>query len=275
MAPLATVETSERTLSNARIWFMRDGHRRREKGLHVSKLTIVTGGGRGIGAAVSKRIAREGHDVVLTYRRDRDAAEQTAREVRALGRRAWCVSVDTTHDDSVRRLFDEVRTLGPLTGLVNNAGSAGAIGRLQNNDLATIREDLDVNLLGPIACCKFAIESMIEAGGGSIVNISSAAATLGSPGTYVHYAAAKAGIEALTVGLSKELAGDGIRVNAVAPGTIWTDFHRDPERPAKVAATIPLGRAGAPDEIAGAVAWLLSDDASYATGTTIRVAGGL
>jgi glucose 1-dehydrogenase len=116
---------------------------------------------------------------------------------------------------------------------------------------------------------------MSQAGGGSIVNISSAAATLGGAGTYVHYAAAKAAVDAFTVGLSKELAGKNIRVNAVAPGTVWTDFHQDRDRPAKVAATIPMGRAGKPDEIAGAVVWLLSDDAGYATGTTIRVAGGL
>ncbi|WP_258064647.1 SDR family oxidoreductase [Arthrobacter sp. ZGTC131] len=122
---------------------------------------------------------------------------------------------------------------------------------------------------------KYAIGPISQAGGGSIVNISSAAATLGGAGTYAHYAAAKAAVEALTVGLSKELAGKKIRVNAVSPGTVWTDFHQDPDRPAKIAAVIPMGRAGKPDEIAGAIAWLLPDDASYATGTTIRIAGGL
>jgi glucose 1-dehydrogenase len=241
----------------------------------MSRVTIVTGGGRGIGAAISTRLARDGHDVVITYRRDRRAAEEAADAVRGYGRRALTVPVDSRDIDSIERLFSGVQAFGPLTGLVNNAGSATAVGRLETNEVEAIRRDLDVNLFGVIAACKFAIPSMREAGGGAIVNISSAAATLGSPHTYVHYAAAKAGVEALTIGLSKELAADGIRVNAVAPGTVWTDFHQDPDRPAKVAATIPLGRAGMPEEIAGAVAWLLSDDASYATGTTIRVAGGL
>ena len=158
---------------------------------------------------------------------------------------------------------------------MNNAGSASAVGPLEGNSLQAISQDLNVNLLGVIACTKYAIGPMSQAGGGSIVNISSAAATLGGAGTYVHYAAAKAAVEAFTVGLSKELAGKNIRVNAVAPGTLWTDFHQDPDRPAKIAPTIPMGRAGQPHEIAGAVAWLLSDDASYATGATIRIAGGL
>lgn len=136
-----------------------------------------------------------------------------------------------------------------------------------------MRQALEVNVLGYPLCARRAIGDMTA--GGAIVNISSAAATLGSPGTYVHYAAAKAAVDAMTVGLSKEVAADAIRVNCVAPGTIWTDFHADPQRPAKVAAATPMGRAGRPEEIAGAVAWLLSDDASYATGTVMRIAGGM
>lgn len=240
-----------------------------------SRLTVVTGGSRGIGAAISRRLAREGHDVVITYRQDEDAAERVAADVRGTGRRALTVALDVTDRDSVAGLFAQVRVFGSLTGLVNNAGSASAVGPLETNDLDAVRRDLEVNLFGTIACTQHAIGLLRLGGGGSVVNISSVAATLGGPGTYVHYAAAKAGVEALTVGLSKELAPDGIRVNAVAPGTVWTDFHRDPDRPARVAATIPMGRAGAPEEIAGAVAWLLSDDAGYATGTTIRVSGGL
>jgi glucose 1-dehydrogenase len=239
----------------------------------AAPVTVVTGGGRGIGAAISRRLAAAGHDLVVTYRRDAGAAESLAAELRATGSRVVLVQVDTTDEPAVRELFARARELGPLTGLVNNAGAATAVGPLAENALADVRRDLDVNLFGVVACCRHAIPAM--AGGGAIVNISSAAATLGSPGTYVHYAAAKAGVEALTVGLAKELAGQGIRVNAVAPGTVWSDFHRDPERPARLAETIPMGRAGTPDEIAGAVAWLLSDDARYATGTTIRVAGGL
>jgi NAD(P)-dependent dehydrogenase (short-subunit alcohol dehydrogenase family) len=241
----------------------------------ASRSTIVTGGGRGIGAAISRRLAADGHDLVITYRRDRGAAELVADEVRQAGRQALVVQADTTSEESVIQLLQRASRFAPPTGLVNNAGSASAVGTLHSNDLDMIRRDLDVNLLGVIACIKHAIPHMIAAGGGSIVNISSAAATLGSPNTYVHYAAAKAAVDALTIGLSKELASERIRVNAVAPGTVWTEFHKDPQRPAKVAAAIPMGRAGQPAEIAGAVAWLLSDDAQYATGTIIRVAGGL
>jgi NAD(P)-dependent dehydrogenase (short-subunit alcohol dehydrogenase family) len=241
----------------------------------TGKLTLVTGGSRGIGAAISRRLATEGHDVVITYLRDRDAADEVASDVRRTGQRAFVLQADTTEEHSIVELFDQAQAFGTLTGLVNNAGSASAVGPLEGNSLEAISRDLDVNLLGVIACSKYAIGPMSQAGGGSIVNISSAAATLGGAGTYVHYAAAKAAVEALTVGLSKELADKNIRVNAVAPGTVWTDFHQDRDRPGKVAATIPMGRAGKPDEIAGAVAWLLSDDAVYATGTTIRVAGGL
>ena len=241
----------------------------------TGKLTVVTGGSRGIGAAISRRLATEGHDVVITYLRDRDAADEVASAVRRAGQRALVLQTDTAEEGSVIDLFDQAQAFGTLTGLVNNAGSASAVGPLEGNSLDAIGRDLAVNLLGVIACSKYAIGPMSRTGGGSIVNISSAAATLGGAGTYVHYAAAKAAVEALTTGLSKELAAKHIRVNAVAPGTVWTDFHQDRDRPAKVAATIPMGRAGQPEEIAGAVAWLLSDDAGYATGATIRVAGGL
>lgn len=220
-----------------------------------------------------RRLAADGHDVVVTYVRDRAAAESVAADVEAAGRRALVCRVDTTDEESVIAMYGEVADFGTLTGVVTNAGAASAVGDLVDNDLSDIRADIDLNLVGVLACIKYAIAPMTHSGG-SIVNISSAAATLGSPGMYVHYAASKAGVEALTVGLAKELADRNIRVNAVAPGTIWTDFHRDPNRPAKVAESVPMKRAGTPDEIAGAVSWLLSDDASYATGTTIRIAGG-
>ncbi|OZC85371.1 SDR family NAD(P)-dependent oxidoreductase [Rhodococcoides fascians] len=239
----------------------------------TARTTVVTGGSRGIGAAVCRRLAADGHDVVVTYVRDRAAAESVAADVEAAGRRALVCRVDTTDEESVVAMYGEVADFGTLTGLVTNAGAASAVGDLVDNDLSDIRADIDLNLVGVLACIKYAIAPMTHSGG-SIVNISSAAATLGSPGMYVHYAASKAGVDALTVGLAKELADRNIRVNAVAPGTIWTDFHRDPNRPAKVARSVPMKRAGTPDEIAGAVSWLLSDDASYATGTTIRIAGG-
>ena len=242
--------------------------------MNNSGIAVVTGGGRGIGRAISLRLAGDGYDVVIGYRSDAAAAESTAEEIRGLGRRSLSAQVDTVNEESVAAFFAAADQFGPVTAVVNNAGAAIAVGRLEDNDLSAIRRDIEVNLFGVIACCKYAQGSLTRAGGGVIVNISSAAATLGSPGTYVHYAAAKAGVDALALGLSKELAPD-IRVNTVSPGTIWTQFHQDPDRPAKVAATVPLGRAGEAEEVAGAVAWLLSPDAGYVTGANLRVAGGL
>jgi len=240
------------------------------------KVTVVTGGGRGIGAAVCRRLALEGHDVVIGYRSDRESAEEVAHAVVEAGRRCLPVAVDTSDAAAVDGLFDTAAAeLGPVTGLVNNAGVSGPNGPLADADPDGMREALAVNVLGYLFCARRAVREMTASGGGAIVNVSSAAATLGSPGRYVHYAAAKAAVDALTVGLSKEVAAVGIRVNCVAPGTVWTDFHEDPRRPAEVAAVIPMGRAGRPEEISGAVAWLLSDDASYTTGAVLRVAGGL
>ncbi|MGW7467887.1 SDR family NAD(P)-dependent oxidoreductase [Streptomyces xantholiticus] len=238
-------------------------------------LTIVTGGSRGIGAAVCVRLATEGHDIVVGYRSDAGAAHDVAKAVRAAGRRSLAVQVDTADEASVDRLFDSAAELGTTTGLVNNAGISGPNGRLADADADGMRRALDVNVWGYLLCARRAVREMTRSGGGAIVNISSAAATLGSPGRYVHYAATKAAVDAMTTGLSKEVAADGIRVNCVAPGTVWTDFHEDPERPSKVAAAVPMGRAGQPQEIAGAVAWLLSEDASYTTGAVLRVAGGM
>jgi NAD(P)-dependent dehydrogenase (short-subunit alcohol dehydrogenase family) len=168
-----------------------------------------------------------------------------------------------------------------VTGLVNNAGLTAHIGDLADTPVEVVRQVLDVNLFGVIVCVRLAAQVMSSrrgAIGGAIVNVSSAAATLGSAHEYVHYAAAKAGVDALTVGLGKELADDGIRINAVAPGTVRTDIHAaagDPDRADRVAKRVPLGRAGEPQDIASAIAWLLSGDASYITGAILRVAGGL
>ncbi|MFE0456478.1 SDR family NAD(P)-dependent oxidoreductase [Streptomyces sp. NPDC058914] len=241
-------------------------------------VTVVTGGSRGIGAAVCRRLAAEGHDVAVGYVRDAGAAEAVADAVREAGARAVAVRGDTSVEADVERLFAVAEDrLGPVTGLVNNAAVTGPLGRLADTDTADLRRVVDVGLLGVLLCARRAAQLMTPRGSGVIVNISSAAATLGSPGEYVHYAATKAAVDALTVGLSKELGADGIRVNAVAPGVIDTEIHAamgDPDRPRRAAASIPLGRAGHAEEIAAAVAWLMSPDASYTTGAVLRVAGG-
>jgi glucose 1-dehydrogenase len=241
-------------------------------------VTVVTGGSRGIGAAVCRRLAAEGHDVAVGYVRDAGAAEAVADAVREAGARAVAVRGDTSVEADVERLFAVAEDrLGPVTGLVNNAAVTGPLGRLADTDTADLRRVVDVSLLGVLLCARRAAQLMTPRGSGVIVNISSAAATLGSPGEYVHYAATKAGVDALTVGLSKELGADGIRVNAVAPGVIDTEIHAamgDPDRPRRAAASIPLGRAGHAEEIAAAVAWLMSPEASYTTGAVLRVAGG-
>ncbi|MFE7353558.1 SDR family oxidoreductase [Streptomyces sp. NPDC057543] len=241
-------------------------------------VTVVTGGSRGIGAATCVRLASEGHDLALGFVHDAEAAERTAAAVRAAGARCATVRVDTAVEADVERLFDTAAAqLGPVTGLVNNAGVTGPLGRLVDTSTETLRRVLDVNLLGCLLCCRRAAKDMTATGSGAIVNISSAAATLGSPGDFVHYAATKAAVDALTIGLSKELGPDGIRVNAVAPGMIDTDMHAtagDPDRAAAAASGIPLRRPGAAPEIAAAIAWLLSSDASYVTGAVLRVAGG-
>ena len=236
-------------------------------------LAVVTGGSRGIGAAICRRLAADGWDVVVGYRRDEAAAEHVADDVRAAGRRALAVRADVTDEAEVEALLVTAEGLGPVTGLVTSAGAATAVGRLEDLPVAAIRADLELDLLGTLLPIRAAIPRLRETGG-AIVTISSGAATLGSPGEFVHYAAAKAGVDALTVGLSKELAADGIRVNAVAPGLVVTDFHLDPGRPDRLAPTVPMRRAGEPGEIAAAVSWLLSPDASYTTGAVLRVAGG-
>jgi NAD(P)-dependent dehydrogenase (short-subunit alcohol dehydrogenase family) len=245
-------------------------------------VTVITGGGRGIGAATAIHLARSGHDVAVIYRRNSHTAEQVVGAAVSAGVRAVAVQADVAAEDDVARLFAAVtETLGPITGLVNNAGATLHIGDLADTPVSIIREVLDVNLLGAILCSRRAAQVMSTkrgGAGGAIVNVSSAAATIGSAHEYVHYAAAKAGIDALTVGLSKELAGDGIRVNAVAPGIVRTGIHSaagDPDRPDRLADRLPLGRPGEPREIAAAIAWLLGADASYVTGAVMRVAGGL
>ena len=239
------------------------------------RLTVITGGGRGIGAATALRLAADGHDLVLGYVRDVGAAETTAEKVRALGVSCRPVRCDVTDEHQVDRLFDAAAELGQVTGVVNNAGSTLHLGDLVDTPVEVVRRVVDVNLLGAILVARRAVRDLTR--GGAVVNVSSAAATLGSPHEYVHYAAAKAGVDALTHGLAQEVAARGIRVNGVAPGIVRTDIHAaagDPGRLDRVAPNVPLGRVGEPEEVAEAVAWLLGDSCPYATGATLRVAGG-
>lgn len=244
-------------------------------------LTIISGGGRGIGAATALHLARSGHDVVLGYLEDQSSAEQVVAAARAAGARALAVAGDVADHDDVNTLFAAAASLGTVTGLVNNAGLTAHIGDLADTPVPVLRRVVDVNLVGALLCARRAAQLMATARGGSggaIVNVSSAAATLGSAHEYVHYAAAKAGVEAMTVGLAKELADQGVRVNAVAPGMVRTDIHAAAgaaDRLERVLPRIPMGRIGEPAEIAPAIAWLLGPEAAYVTGTSIRVAGGL
>jgi glucose 1-dehydrogenase len=244
----------------------------------MGEVTLVTGGSRGIGAAVAVRLAAAGHRVGIGYERAMDAAEDVARRIREEGGECLLFQVDTSDAGQVDAFFDAVKEdLGPVTGLVNNAGVTGPFGRLADTDPADLRRVVEVNLLGTLLCSRRAAQVMTARGNGVIVNVSSSAATLGSPGDYVHYAATKAAVDALTLGLAKELGPDGIRVNAVAPGIIDTEIHArtgDPDRARRVAASIPLRRPGQAEEVAAAIAWLMSPDASYTTGAVLRVSGG-
>ncbi len=238
---------------------------------------LVTGGTRGIGAAIALRLAADGHDLVLGHARDDRAAEEARLAVEDAGVRCAVVKADLTEPEGVDRLF---AAAGPLTGVVNNAGATLHLGPLAETPPEVVAATVDLNLTSALLVARAAVRTLGTSYGGSggvLVNISSGAATLGAPGEYVQYAAAKAGVDALTVGLAQEVAAEDIRVVGVAPGIIRTTIHADagePGRVDRVGPLVPLGRAGEPAEVAEAVAWLMSDAASYVTGTTLRVAGG-
>ncbi|HET8559486.1 MAG TPA: SDR family oxidoreductase [Marmoricola sp.] len=243
-------------------------------------LTLVTGGTRGIGAATALQLAERGHDLVLGYHRDRTAAEQTAAAVRARGVRCSIVPGDLADPADVDALFAATAGPDPVTGVVNNAGATLHMAALADTPVEVIRRTVEVNLTSALLVARAGVRAMARSHGGAggvLVNVSSAAATLGSPGEYVQYAAAKAGVDTLTSGLAQEVAHDGVRVVGVAPGIVDTRIHADAGdagRVERVGRAVPLGRAGSVDEIAAAVVWLMSEAASYVTGTTLRVAGG-
>jgi NAD(P)-dependent dehydrogenase (short-subunit alcohol dehydrogenase family) len=243
----------------------------------VRPRTLVTGGTRGIGAAIARRLARDGHDLVLAYRSDEDAAARTRADVEGVGAACDLVRADVVDPDEVERLF---AAAGSITGVVSNAGATLHVGPLADTPVEVIARTVELNLTSALYVARAAVRALAASRGGPggvLVTISSVAATTGSPGEYVQYAAAKAGVDAMTVGLAQEVARGGVRVVAVAPGIIDTTIHADagePGRLARVGPTVPLGRAGDPREVADAVAWLMSDEASYVTGTTLRVGGG-
>lgn len=247
----------------------------------MNTVVVVTGGGRGIGAAVCVLAAERGFDVVVNYTSDKASAEKVASGIHTAGGRAAAVHADVSDEDDVARLFEAADALGPLGGVVNNAGITGnRLGRLDELDAATVRRVLDVNVTGVFLCSRVAVRRMSTRYGGSggvIVNVSSTAAQRGSPGEWIHYAASKAAVETLTVGLAAEVGAEGIRVNAVSPGLVETGLHAEagaPDRPQRIAPMIPLGRPGQPVEIAEGIVWLLSSAASFVTGAVLTISGG-
>ena len=247
----------------------------------MNPVLLITGGGRGIGAAVARLAAAQGWDVALNAVRDMASAQAVAAEVQALGRRALAVQADVSDEAAVQALFTRVDAeLGPLRGLVNNAGVVDIAQRVDQMSLGRWQRMFAINVQGTFLCTREALRRMSTqhgGTGGSIVNLSSAAARLGSAGQYVDYAAAKAAIDTFTLGVAREVAHEGVRVNAVRPGIIDTDIHASggqPDRVQRMAPQVPMQRAGTAEEVAQAVVWLLSDQASYTTGSVLDVAGG-
>ncbi|HLU80325.1 MAG TPA: SDR family oxidoreductase [Burkholderiaceae bacterium] len=246
---------------------------------NTTPVVLITGASRGIGAAAATLAARDGFDVAIGYVKNEAAAQQVAEAVRRRGRRAVTVQGDVANLEDVSRMFCQAEEqLGNITALVNNSGITGPIGPFSRTTSETIEEVFRVNVFGTMEACRQAIERFRKHSiPGVIVNVSSVAASTGSPQEYVHYAASKAAVETFTIGLAREVAEEGIRVCAVAPGSTLTDIHAtagEPDRPLRVAPRIPMGRLAQPEEIAETITWLLSPAASYLTGTVVRCSGG-
>lgn len=247
----------------------------------MNKTLLITGGSRGIGAATALLAAQKGYAVAVNYASNSLAADEVVRQIRAAGGRAIAVQAQVQDEAQVGAMFEKIDAkLGPLTALVNNAGIVDVAARVDEMSVARLKRMFDVNVLGSFLCAREAVKRMstrFGGQGGTIVNLSSVAARLGGAGQYVDYAASKGAIDAFTVGLAKEVATEGIRVNAVRPGIIETEIHASggqPDRARQMAPLVPMQRAGSALEVAHALVWLLSDESSYTTGSFIDVAGG-
>ena len=247
----------------------------------MSKLVLITGGSRGIGAATALLAARQGYAVAVNYSANSLAADEVVRQIRQSGGQAMAVQADVALEAQVITMFEKIDAkFGPISALVNNAGVVDQTTRVDAITLERLQRLFAVNVFGSFLCAREAVRRMSTrygGTGGAIVNVSSAAARLGSPGQYVDYAAAKGAIDTFTLGLAKEVANEGIRVNAVRPGLIDTDIHASgglPQRAHDLAPEVPMQRAGTAEEVAEAIVWLLGDQASYATGALLDIAGG-
>ncbi len=245
------------------------------------EVIVITGASRGIGAATARLAAERGYSVCVNYRKERDAAVSVVSEITEGGGTARAIQADVSVEEDVKELFQETReTLGPVRALVNNAGVLESQMRMEEMDIERVRRVFATNFFGAFLCAREAITRMSGRNGGmggGIVNVSSIAARSGSPGEYVDYAASKGALDSLTIGLAREVAGDGIRVNGVRPGFIHTEMHAsggEPDRVERVAPSLPMARGGRPEDVAAAILWLLSDEASFTTGSFIEVTGG-